>query len=71
MKHYKKTIFVSIIVALASQISIGLITSDFRVSAGIIFFVLFLSYYEELKPIPLGILSGIMVFIKYQKLSNS
>ncbi len=62
MKHYKKTIFVSIIVALASQISIGLITSDFRVSAGIIFFVLFLSYYEELKPIPLGILSGIMVY---------
>lgn len=61
MKHLKKMFFVSIIVTLASQISIGLMSSDFRVSAGIIFFVIFLYYYKELKPIPTGILSGIMV----------
>ncbi len=63
MRHYKKMIFVSLIVALASQVNIGLINSDFRVSAGIIFFVAFLYYYHELRPIPTGILSGIMVYI--------
>jgi two-component system sensor histidine kinase YcbA len=61
LRNYKKLIFVSIIVALASQISIGLMVNNFRASAGIISFVLFLLYYEELKPIPLGIVSGIMV----------
>lgn len=49
-------------VALASQISIGIINNNFRISAGIISFVLFVLYYEDLKPIPIGILSGIMVF---------
>lgn len=62
MKHYRKMIFVSLIVALASQFSIGLISSDFRVSAGIISFMVFLFYYEELKPVPTGIISGIMVY---------
>lgn len=62
MKHYKKITLVSIIVALASQISIGLMNSDFRVSAGIISFIVLLFYYEELKPIPVGILSGMMVY---------
>jgi len=55
--------FVSFIVALASQVNIGLINSDFRVSAGIIFFVAFLFHYHELRPIPTGILSGIMVYL--------
>ncbi|WP_312907583.1 sensor histidine kinase [Tissierella praeacuta] len=63
MKHYKKMFFVSFIVALASQVNIGLINSDFRVSAGIIFFVAFLFYYHELEPVQTGILSGIMVYI--------
>ena len=63
MKDYKRMIFVSIIIALASQISIGLMASDFRVSAGIISFVIFLYYYKDLKPIPMGILSGIMVYL--------
>ncbi len=63
MKHYKKMFFVSFIVALASQVNIGLINSDFRVSAGIIFFVAFLFHYHELRPIPTGILSGIMVYL--------
>lgn len=63
MKHYKKMIFVSLIVALASQVSIGIMSSDFIVSAGIISFVVFLFYYEEIKPIPTGILSGIMVYL--------
>ncbi len=53
--------FVSVIVTLASQISIGLMSSDFRVSAGIILFVILIYYYKELKPIPTGILSGLMV----------
>lgn len=60
-KIMKRMFFVSIMVALASQISIGLMSSNFRVSAGIIFYVIFLFYYEDLKPIPTGILSGIIV----------
>lgn len=62
MKH-KKMILVSLIVALGSQISIGLSGSDFIVSAGIIFFIILLYLHRELKPIPTGILSGIMVYI--------
>lgn len=61
MKNLKRMLFVSIVVALASQVSIGLVSSDFRVSAGIILYVIFLFYYEDLKPIPTGILSGIIV----------
>ena len=38
----KKMIFVSIIIALSSQVGIGLISSDFRISAGIMFFMIFL-----------------------------
>lgn len=48
-------------VALASQVSIGLMSSDFRVSAGIILFAIFVYFYKDLKPIETGILSGIMV----------
>jgi len=55
--------FVSCAVALASQASFGLIGSDFRVSAGIISFMVLLFYYKELKPIPTGILSGIMIYL--------
>ena len=61
MKNFKKMIFVSIIIALSSQVGIGLISSDFRISAGIMFFMIFLFYYEDLNPIQTGILSGIMV----------
>lgn len=56
-------VFASIMVALASQVSIGLISSDFRVSAGIISFMVILFYYDEIKPIPTGLLSGIMVYV--------
>lgn len=63
LKRYNKMIFVSLIVALASQVSIGLMESDFMVSAGIISFVVFLFYYTDLKPIPTGVLSGIMVYL--------
>lgn len=55
--------FVSCAVALASQASFGIIGSDFRVSAGIISFMVLLFYYKELKPIPTGILSGIMIYL--------
>lgn len=50
-------------VALASQASIGLIESDFRVSAGIITLMVLLFYYKDLSPVPTGILSGIMVYL--------
>lgn len=63
MQKLKKMILVSVIVALASQIGIGLTISNFRISAGIISFVLFILHYKDLKTIQLGFSSGIMVFI--------
>jgi len=63
LKKAKKLILISLIVGLSSQISIGLMNSDFRISAAVIFFEAFLIYYEDLKIIPLGILSGTTVYI--------
>nr|WP_144275990.1 ATP-binding protein [Gottschalkia acidurici] len=63
MKHLKRIIGASIIVALASQINIGILNTDFRVSAGIIFFALFLFHYKDMKPIPMSLISGIAVYI--------
>ncbi len=59
-----KMLFISLLVATASQISLGLMNSQFIISAGIIIFVAFLVYYnDDLNPVPLGIMSGIMVYI--------
>lgn len=63
MKFNKKMLLVSLLVGLASQISIGLMINDFRVSAGIIAFVILLLYYEDLKPVQTGLLSGLMVYL--------
>lgn len=49
-------------VALASQVNLGLLNSDFKVSAGIIIFVTLLFYYEDLNPVTTGIVSGVSVF---------
>lgn len=63
MKDFSKTLFVSVLVGFASQINLGLLSGGFRVSAAIILFVSFLFYFDDLEPIPLGILSGIMVYL--------
>lgn len=63
MKDFSKTLFVSVLVGFASQINLGLLSGGFRVSAGIILFVALLYYFDDLEPIPLGILSGIMVYL--------
>lgn len=63
MKNFKKVIGTAIIIALASQVNIGIMGTDFRVSAGIIFFAIFLYHYKDLKPIPMGMISGIAVYI--------
>jgi two-component system sensor histidine kinase YcbA len=55
--------FVSLSIAFASLVNLGLLGSDFVVSAGIIIFVIFLYHYDDMSPVPLGILSGIMVFV--------
>jgi len=56
-------IAVSILVAIASQINLELLDSNFVVSAGVIFLVIFLYYFEDISPIPFGIISGTMVFL--------
>jgi two-component system sensor histidine kinase YcbA len=63
MKGLKKIISASILVALASQINLGLSESDFVVSAGVIIFVTFLYYYEDINSISMGMLSAVMVFL--------
>lgn len=63
MKQLKNLITISILVALASQLNIELFGSDFRVSAGIILFAIFLFYYDDSKPITKGVLCGVSVYL--------
>lgn len=63
MKKLKKLIVLPLIVGLASQISIGVVNSDFRISAGVILFVTFIMYYDDLNLAHFGALSGITVYI--------
>lgn len=49
-------------VAIASQISISVFEADFRISAGIVVFVLLRHWNPKLKSIPLGIWAGLAVF---------
>lgn len=63
MKNLKKIIAASVIVALASQVHIGFSDTDFRVSGGIILFVILLFHYKELKPVSTGVVSGIAVYL--------
>lgn len=63
MKNFKKMFGISIIVALASQVNLGLFKSDFVVSAGAIIFATFLYYNEDIYPVSMGILSGISVYL--------
>lgn len=63
MKDLNKTLFVSVLVGFASLINFGLLSGGFRVSAGIILFVALLYYFDDLEPIPLGILSGLMIYL--------
>lgn len=63
MKTLQKMLVVSLLVALASQVNLELLKSDFVVSAGVILFVIFLYHYEEFNPILFGLLSGSMVFV--------
>lgn len=63
MEGFKKTLFVSILVGFATQINLGLLDDDFRVSAGIILFVAILYYFDDINPIPTGLLSGVMAYL--------
>jgi len=59
----RKIIGTVAIITIASQVNIGIMSTDFRVSAGIIFLAIFLYKDKRLKPIPMGFLSGVMVYI--------
>lgn len=63
MEDFKKLLYASVLVGFASQINLGLLEGGFRVSAGIILFVALLYFFDDLEPIPTGILSGIIVYI--------
>lgn len=63
MELLRKIIGTVAIITIASQVNIGIMSTDFRVSAGIIFLAIFLYKDKRLKPIPMGFLSGVMVYI--------
>jgi len=62
LKKLIKVGAVSLIVALFSQMNIGFLATDFRVSLGIVFLALLLFLYEDLKPIQTGIASGVFTY---------
>ncbi|NLL81371.1 MAG: ATP-binding protein [Tissierellia bacterium] len=63
MKKNKKMILIPLVVAIASQFNISIMNSGFVVSAGIIVLISFLLYYENLRPIIMGFISGLLVYI--------
>lgn len=63
MRYFKRVIGASVIVALASQINIGILDIDFRVAAGIIFFAIYLFNNKDINPIGMGLISGIAVYV--------
>lgn len=63
MKQLNKIIVASTAVAIASQVGIGILGTDFRVSAGIIVLAIFLFYYRDLKPVPMALISGMAVYM--------
>lgn len=63
MKSLKKIIAVSVSVALFSQINIGFLGTDFRVSGGIILLSILLFLYKDLNPTLTGIVSGLAVYL--------
>lgn len=63
MENLKRVLWIPIVVALASQINISIMNSEFVVSVGIIVLMVLLFYYDDLNPAPLGFLSGLLVYI--------
>lgn len=63
MKALKPYILAAALVAAASQIGISVLNADFRISAGIIVFALILNWDQPLKPIRLGVVSGLSVYV--------
>ncbi|MDK9711294.1 sensor histidine kinase [Acidaminobacter sp.] len=62
MKLLKPYILAAALVAAASQIGLSVLNADFRISAGIIVLALILNWDQPLKPIRLGIISGLSVY---------
>ena len=63
MKKFLKMIFIGLIVAIASQLNLELISNDFRISAGVIFFIIFLSIERDVNPISAGIIALLFILI--------
>jgi len=63
MKALKPYLIAAALVAVASQIGISVLNADFRISAGIIIFALLMNRDQPLKPVRLGIISGLSVYL--------
>ncbi|MGM0410576.1 MAG: ATP-binding protein [Bacillota bacterium] len=62
-KNNNYYLVISISVALASQISISLFDSSFRISGGVIAFFILLYFFDTIDPLKAGIYVGVAVFI--------
>jgi len=63
LKTIKRLLVISILVALASQVNLGLSESNFVVSAGVIIFANFIYYNKDINLLYMGMLSGVMVYL--------
>ena len=63
MKTLRPYLIAAALVAVASQIGISVLNADFRISAGIIIFALLMNRDQPLKPVRLGIISGLSVYL--------
>lgn len=63
VENKKKILLAAITITAFSQIYLGFSQSDFRVSAGIIAYTIALYNFDDFKPIPMGIISAILIYI--------
>lgn len=63
MKSYKKALFGSLIVGLASQFYINFYISNFKFSLAGVAFPLFLYFYNDINPMFFGLASGVSLFL--------
>ena len=63
VKNKKKILLVAMTITAFSQIYLGFSQSDFRVSAGIIAYTIAMYNFDDLNPIPIGIISAIFIYI--------
>lgn len=63
VEHKKRTLLIAMTITIFSHIYLGFSQSDFRVSAGIIVYSIAMYYFDDIRPIPMGFISAILIYI--------